>query len=78
MASEDPYLRAPVVPGHENYVALVVTADASDVAIGAVLSQKAWSGGMIETGALMDHPCGSCQNNYLCRSGTIARLTANY
>ena len=58
LASEDPYLRAPVGPGHVNYVALVVTADASDVAIGAVLSQKAWSGGTIGLGALMDHPCG--------------------
>ena len=41
IASKEPYLRAPVSPGHENYIALVVTADASDMAIGAVLSQQA-------------------------------------
>jgi RNase H-like domain found in reverse transcriptase len=51
-------LRSPVGQGHENYVPLVVTADASNTAIGAVLSQKAWSGGSIGVGELLDHPCG--------------------
>ena len=41
MASEEPYLRSPVRAGHENYVPLVVITDASDVAIGTVLSKKA-------------------------------------
>ena len=58
IASKEPYLPFPVRPGHENYVPPVVTTDASDTAIGAVLSQKAWSGGMIGLGALMEHPCG--------------------
>ena len=71
IASEEPYLRAPVRPGHVNYIPLVVTSDASDLAIGAVLSQKAWSGGEIGLGVIMDHPRGylskmlsAAQKNY--------------
>jgi RNase H-like domain found in reverse transcriptase len=58
IASEEPYLRSPVGQGHDNYVPLGVTADASNIAIGAVLSQQAGSGGSMGIGVLVDHPCG--------------------
>ena len=56
---------------------LVVTADASDVAIGAVLSQKAWSGGMIGLGELMDHPCGHLSKLLSVTQQNLAHLTAS-
>ena len=67
-ASKEPILRAPVGPGHRNYVALEVITDACNTAIGTVLLQKTWSGGEIGSGVLREHPCG-----YLSKQFSVAQ-----